>query len=352
VTQLGLWILFSLVILGMLAVDLGVLNRRAHVVSPREAARWSVFVVATAAAFNAWLFLTRGSQAGLEFLAGYLIELALSVDNVFVFILIFSYFRVPAAYHHRVLFWGIFGALLMRGAMIAAGWYMIDHFHWITYVFGAFLVVTGIRMAVHREIDIEPEANPVLKLVRRFLPVSASYDGEHFFTRRRGAAGELRLAATPLLLVLLMVETTDLVFAVDSIPAIFAVTTDPFIVFTSNVFAILGLRSMYFLLGGVIDRFHYLKLGLALVLSFVGLKMLLVFFHIEIPIALSLLVVASTLGLSMLASLIVPRPSAAAPATEARPAEANPKKSESPARRELPRPVVRRREKGRTGFPP
>jgi tellurite resistance protein TerC len=337
VTQLGLWILFSLVILVMLAVDLGVLNRRAHVVTTREAARWSVVVIASAAAFNAWLFLTRGSEAGLQFTAGYLIELALSVDNVFVFILIFSYFRVPPAYHHRVLFWGIFGALLMRGAMIAAGWLMIEHFHWITYVFGAFLVITGIRMAVHQDIQIEPEANPVLKLVRRFLPVSASYDGERFFTKHRDAAGRLRLVATPLFLVLLMVETTDLVFAVDSIPAIFAVTLDPFIVFTSNVFAILGLRSMYFLIGGVMDKFHYLKLGLALVLSFVGVKMLVVFFHIEIPIVISLLVVASTLGLSMLASLVIPR-------KDSQPvAEKQPEQSDSRARRSLPDRTRRKR---------
>jgi tellurite resistance protein TerC len=337
VTQLGLWILFSLVILGMLAVDLGVLNRRAHVVSTREAARWSVVVIACAAAFNAWLFFTRGSEAGLQFTAGYLIELALSVDNVFVFILIFSYFRVPAAYHHRVLFWGIFGALLMRGAMIAAGWLMLEHFHWITYVFGAFLVVTGVRMAVHQDIHIEPEANPVLKLVRRFLPVSASYEGERFFTKHRDSAGRLRLMATPLFLVLLMVETTDLVFAVDSIPAIFAVTLDPFIVFTSNVFAILGLRSMYFLLGGVIDKFHYLKLGLALVLSFVGLKMLVVFFHIEIPIVVSLLVVASTLGLSMLASIALPK-------KDPRPVpEKQPEQSVTRARRSFPNRVERKR---------
>jgi tellurite resistance protein TerC len=317
VTQFGLWALFALFILGMLAVDLGVLNRKAHVVSLKEAARWSVVVVSAAAVFNAWLFHTRGSEAGFEFLAGYLIELALSVDNVFVFILIFTYFRVPPAYHHRVLFWGIFGALLMRGAMIGAGWYLIEHFHWITYVFGAFLVLTGIRMATQGEMSIEPDANPVFRLVRRVIPIAADYDGKRFFTRQqRGKT--TRLLATPLFVVLIMIETTDLVFAVDSIPAIFAVTLDPFIVFTSNVFAILGLRSMYFLLGGIIDRFHLLKLGLALVLTFVGVKMLVAFFHIEIPIVISLLIVGSTLFLSVIASLIVPKPRSAESSLEER----------------------------------
>ena len=309
-TQFGLWALFALFILGMLAIDLGVLNRKAHVVSLKEAARWSVVVVTMAAIFNAWLFHTRGSEAGLEFLAGYLIELALSVDNVFVFILIFTYFRVPPAYHHRVLFWGIFGALLMRGAMIGAGWYLIEHFHWITYVFGAFLVLTGIRMATQGEMSIEPDSNPVFRMVRRVIPIAADYDGKRFFTRQQHGK-TTRLLATPLLVVLIMIETTDLVFAVDSIPAIFAVTLDPFIVFTSNVFAILGLRSMYFLLGGIIDKFHLLKLGLALVLTFVGVKMLVAFFHIEIPIAISLLIVGSTLLLSVVASLIVPKPESA-----------------------------------------
>jgi tellurite resistance protein TerC len=311
VTQLGLWALFGAVILVLLAVDLGLLNRKAHVVSLREATRWSLVVVGVAAAFNGWLFVTRGPDTGLEFLTGYLIELALSVDNVFVFILVFSYFRVPAAYHHRVLFWGIFGALVMRGAMIALGGYMIEHFHWITYAFGAFLVVTGVRMALHEPIHIEPEANPVLRIVRRFIPIAPGYDGKRFFTRRMDATGQLRLMATPLFVVLVMVETTDLVFAVDSIPAIFAVTLDPFIVFTSNVFAILGLRSMYFLLGGIIDKFHFLKLGLALVLTFVGLKMLVVFFDIHVPILISLFVVASTLTLSIVASLVIPKRDAA-----------------------------------------
>ena len=310
--ELWLWLGFGVFIVTMLAIDLGVINRKAHVISIREAARWTVVVVVAAALFNAWVFQARGQVPGLQFLTGYLIELALSVDNLFVFVLIFSYFRVPPAYQHRVLFWGIFGALLMRGAMILAGWYLIERFHWITYVFGAFLLFTGIRMALQDDIDIEPEANPVLRVVRRFVPVSASYDGQRFFARETIAARPTYLA-TPLFVVLIMVETTDLVFAVDSIPAIFAITTDPFIVFTSNVFAILGLRSMYFLLAGIIDTFHYLKLGMSVVLSFVGVKMLITYFHLEIPIAISLGVVAGILGLSVLASMIFPRAEAQTP---------------------------------------
>jgi tellurite resistance protein TerC len=305
-SQLGLWMAFSSIILGMLAVDLGLLNRKAHAIGLREAGTWSGVVVLVAMLFNGWLYLKRGSQAALEFLSGYIVELALSVDNVFVFIMIFSYFRVPAAYHHRVLLWGIFGALLMRGAMITAGALLIERFHWITYVFGAFLVLTGIRMATHDEVEIEPESNPVLRLIRRFVPISATYDGQKFFTSHKDALGRIRMVATPLFVVLVMVETTDLVFAVDSIPAIFGITLDPFIVFTSNVFAILGLRSMYFLLAGVIDKFHYLKLGLSLVLTFVGIKMLLVFFHLHIPIQWSLGMVVLLLGGSVAASLLFP----------------------------------------------
>ena len=321
-TQMGLWIGFGAIILAMLAIDLGLLNRKAHAVGLKEAATWSAVVVSVAALFNVWLFMERGHEAGLQFLSGYIVELALSVDNVFVFILIFSYFRVPPAYHHRVLFWGIFGALVMRGAMITAGALLIERFHWITYVFGAFLVLTGIRMAMHDDVDIEPESNPVLRLIRRFVPISASYEGQKFFTSRKDALGRVRLVATPLFVVLVMVETTDLVFAVDSIPAIFGITLDPFIVFTSNVFAILGLRSMYFLLAGVIDKFHYLKLGLSLVLTFVGIKMLLVFFHIEIPIQYSLGMVCLLLGGSVVASLIFPQKGAAHAPVDGPPAEA------------------------------
>jgi len=304
--QVWLWVGFSCLILGMLAVDLGVLNRHARAITVKEAARWSVFVVLTAIAFNIWIFYARGPEAGLQFTAGYLIELALSVDNIFVFILIFKYFNVPAAFQHRVLFWGIFGALLMRGGMIAAGWLLLERFHWIIYVFGALLIVTGIRMARSDEVEVHPEHNPVLKLIRRFVPLAPNYDGERFFTTAFWGTRHRRLA-TPLFVVLVMVETTDVVFAIDSIPAIFAVTLDPFLVFSSNVFAILGLRSMYFLLAGVIDKFHYLKLGLAVVLSFVGVKMLITFFHIEVPIGASLGVVASVLTVSVVASLLFPR---------------------------------------------
>ncbi|HEX6927424.1 MAG TPA: TerC family protein [Longimicrobiaceae bacterium] len=300
-----LWIVFNIFVLGMLAVDLGVLNRKAHVIGVREAARWTAAVVTAAAIFNFGIFYFEGTHRGLEFLTGYLIELALSVDNIFVFILIFSYFQVPRQYQHRVLFWGIFGALVMRGAMIGAGALLIQQFHWIIYVFGAFLVFTGMRMLTQDEEAIEPEANPFLKLMRRFMPISRSYDGQKFFTHiHRGEV--LRRAATPLLVVLVLVETTDLIFAVDSIPAIFAVTQDAFLIYTSNVFAILGLRSMYFLLAGVIEKFHLLKFGLAIVLMFVGVKMLLTYFDLHIPILISLAVVAGVLTSSVVLSLLIP----------------------------------------------
>jgi tellurite resistance protein TerC len=246
-----------------------------------------------------------GREAGLEFLAGYLIEKALSVDNIFVFVLVFSYFRVPARYQHRVLFWGILGALLMRGAMIGAGAALIERFHWILYIFGAFLVFTGIRMAFQEEHDIEPESNPVVRLVRRFLPVTPVYHGQKFFVREAAGSG-MRWVATPLFVVLVFVETTDLVFALDSIPAIFAVTRDPFLVYTSNVFAILGLRALYFLLAGVIHKFHYLKLGLSVVLVFVGVKMLAADLY-SVPIGISLGVIATVLTVSVVASLVFPK---------------------------------------------
>jgi tellurite resistance protein TerC len=237
------------------------------------------------------------SEASLAFFTGYLIEKSLSVDNIFVFVLIFTYFAVPVAYQHRVLFWGIIGALLMRGTLIAVGATLLKEFHWIIYVFGAFLIFTGIKMALHRNEEVHPENNPLIKLLRRIMPVTENYEGDKFFLRRAGA-----LMATPLFLVLLMVESTDLIFAVDSIPAIFAVTKDPFIVYTSNVFAILGLRSLYFLLANVMDKFQYLKIGLAFVLTFVGIKMVLVDIY-KIPVGISLGVIASILAISVLASL-------------------------------------------------
>ena len=308
--QLWLFAGFTAFVLGLLALDLGVFHRQAHAVSLKEAAAWSVAWIALALAFNAGVAALLGPQAGLEFLTGYLIEKALSVDNVFVFVLIFSSFAVPPQYQHRVLFWGVLGALVMRAAMIFAGAYLLAQVHWIIYVFGAFLVVTGVRMATQTEHALEPEANPVVRLVRRLVPVSGAYHGQRFFVRRpRTPGGVVRLMATPLLVVLVLVETTDLLFAVDSIPAIFAVTTDPFLVYTSNVFAILGLRSLYFLLAGVIHTFHFLKLGLSVVLVFVGAKMLLTDVY-HVPIGLSLAVIAAVLGASVVASLRFPKAAA------------------------------------------
>jgi tellurite resistance protein TerC len=301
---LWVWIAFNGFVLAMLALDLGVFHRTSHEVKLREALAWSAVWVALALAFNALIWSRYGQQRALEFLTGYLIEKSLSVDNIFVFVLIFTYFQVPARYQHKVLFWGILGALLMRAAFIAAGVTLIQRFHWIIYVFGAFLVVTGIRMAVQQDKEIHPERNPVLRLAKRLMPVTTSYDGDRFFTMQGG-----RRAATPLFVALLLVETTDLIFAVDSIPAILAITQDPFIVYTSNVFAILGLRSLYFALAGVVRMFHYLSIGLAGVLVFVGGKMLLVDV-VKVPTALSLGVIAAILAVSVVASVLRPRPPA------------------------------------------
>ena len=303
-----LWIGFNLFVLSLLALDLGVFHRHAHKVSIKEATIWSVVWITLAMVFNLGLYLfwdkvspdssSSNSEAALAFLTGYLIEKSLSVDNIFIFVLIFTFFAVPAIYQHRVLFWGILGALIMRGALIAVGAVLLKEFNWIIYVFGAFLIFTGIRMAIHRNEEMHPEQNPVVKLLRRIIPVTENYEGDYFFIRRAG-----KLMATPLFLVLLIVESTDLVFAVDSIPAIFAVTNDPFIVYTSNVFAILGLRSLYFLLAGVIDKFYYLKLGLSVVLTFVGTKMVIVDIY-KIPVGLSLGVIASILAIAVVASLL------------------------------------------------
>jgi tellurite resistance protein TerC len=302
-----LWTAFTAFVLGVLALDLGVFHRKAHVVRAREAATWTVVWMSLAATFGMGVYFLMGKQPALEFLAGYLVEQALSVDNLFVFILLFSYFRVPEVLQHRVLFWGIIGALAMRAAMIAAGAVLLDRFHWVIYVFGGFLVVTALRMAFKGDDDIDPSHNPVLRLVRRLVPVTHEYREQHFFVRDSPTPGDaVRLMATPLFVVLVLVETTDLVFAVDSIPAIFGVTRDPFIVYTSNVFAILGLRSLFFLLAGVITKFHYLKYGLAAVLAFVGIKMLIsgVF---EVPIVWSLAAIVGLLGISVVASILNPR---------------------------------------------
>ena len=295
------WIVFNIFVLALLALDLGVFHHKAHAVSVKEAAGWSVAWIALGLAFGGGIWWFEGKEPALQYLAGYLIEKSLSVDNIFVIALIFSYFAVPALYQHRVLFWGILGALVMRGALIGAGSFLLERFHFLVWVFGAFLVVTGIKMALHDNAELHPEKNPLVRLARRLLPVTNDYDGQKFFTRRDG-----RLFATPLFLVLLVVESMDLVFAVDSVPAIFAVTSDPFLVYTSNVFAILGLRSLYFLLAGVMDRFVYLKLGLSAILVFVGLKMALAEFF-KVPVAISLGVIGLVLAVSVAASLVATR---------------------------------------------
>lgn len=324
--MIWMWIGFNLFVLAMLALDLGVFHRHAHTVSVKEATIWSVVWISLALVFNAGIYFFwqqliptsaySNSDAALSFFTGYLIEKSLSVDNIFVFVLIFSYFSVPPQYQHRILFWGIIGALLMRAALILVGATLIKEFHWIIWVFGAFLIFTGIKMAFHKNEELHPEQNPLIKLFRRLMPVTNTYEGSRFFVRQAG-----KLMATPLFLVLLMIESTDLIFAVDSIPAIFAVTQEPFIVYTSNVFAILGLRSLYFLLAGVMDKFYYLKLGLSVVLTFVGVKMLmpdlsalLTGISYKIPTLVSLGVVAGILIVAVIASLLRARRLATQPA--------------------------------------
>ena len=300
-TPLWVWIAFTTVVLALLALDLGVFHRESKEVSTREALAWTAVWVSLSLVFNLVIYFWRGPDKALEFLTGYLIEESLSVDNIFVFLMLFSYFKVPAAYQHKVLFWGILGALVMRFAMIAAGTALIARFHWLLYLFGGFLLLTGIKMFFQEE-DVHPEKNPVVRLARRLLPVTSDYRGDRFVVVEGG-----RRMATPLLLVLVTVELTDLLFATDSIPAIFAVTLDPFIVYTSNVCAILGLRSLFFALAGVMNRFHRLRTGLAAVLVFVGVKMLVAELY-KIPIGVSLSVVAAILLLSVVASLLWPPP--------------------------------------------
>ncbi len=309
---LWLWIGFNVFVLAMLALDLGVFHRQAHVVSLRESLTWTTVWISLALLFNAGVWHFAGATKALEFFTGYVIEKSLSVDNVFVFALLFSYFAVPPVYQHKVLFWGILGALVMRAVMIAAGAALIAKFAWIIYVFGAFLIVTGVKMIFKREEQIHPERNPLVRLFKKFMPVTSGYRGDKFFVRENG----VRLA-TPLFVVLLLVEFSDLIFAVDSIPAIFAVTKDPFIVYTSNVFAILGLRSLYFALAGVMDKFHYLKVGLGVVLSFVGVKMMLAHTAWKIDTLVSLGVIVMILAASVVLSLLKPKTnkSAVTPAT-------------------------------------
>lgn len=300
--SIWLWIGFNAFVLVMLAIDLGVFHRKAHVVSLKESLIWTCVWIALALVFNLGVWHFSGSTKALEFFTGYLIEKSLSVDNVFVFALLFSYFAVPQTYQHKVLFWGILGALVMRAIMIVAGAALLAKFTWIIYFFGAFLILTGIKMIVKREEEIHPERNPVVRWFKKLMPVTPDYRGDRFFVREKGVR-----MATPLFVVLLLVEISDVIFAVDSIPAIFAVTKDPFIVYTSNVFAILGLRSLYFALAGVLDKFHYLKIGLGVVLTFVGVKMILAHTEWKIDTLVSLVVIVLILATAVVMSLVRPK---------------------------------------------
>jgi len=299
-SQLLFWILFNLFVLGMLVLDLGFLQRPGHTVKFREALAWSVIWVGFACGFAVLVYFRYGHATAVEFVTGYVIELSLSVDNLFIFLLIFRYFQVAPAHQHKVLFWGIVGALVMRAVFIVVGIGLIRRFHWITYIFGAFLVYSGIKLFREDDTAIKPESNPVLRLFRRWVPVTENYEGEKFIVRRMG------LYATPLLVVLVVVETTDLLFATDSIPAVLAITLKPLIVYTSNVFAVLGLRSMYFVLAGMMELFHYLHYGLAVVLIFIGAKMVTSDYY-QIPTWVALGAVAGVLLISVFASLLHPQ---------------------------------------------
>ena len=292
------WMGFSAFVLTTLVLDLGIFRRRSREVGPKEALTWSAVWIGLALVFNTGIYYWHGEEKALQFFTGYLVELSLSVDNLFVFLLVFDFFTVPAQYRHKVLFWGIIGALIMRAVFIAAGITLIAKFHWTTYLFGALLIASGIKMTLKRDKEIHPERNPVLKVFRRFMQVTPDYEGDRFFVKQHG-----RILASPLFPVVLILESTDLVFAVDSVPAVLAITSDPFIVFTSNVFAILGLRSMFFALEGVMKRFHYLHYGLSAALVFVGAKMLLAAFF-KIPTWVSLLLIASIVAVSVFASLL------------------------------------------------
>lgn len=301
--QFWAWTIFNVFVVAMLILDQVVFHRRAHAITMKEAIGWSAFWVSLAILFNIGIYFWQGPKSALEFLTGYLIEESLSIDNLFIFMMIFSYFKVPLLYQHKVLFWGIIGAQVMRAIFILVGVAVIHKFHWVIYIFGVFLIYTGIKMAFHREGEVEPQKNPAFRLAQRFLPITDRYDEGKFFTKING-----RNTATPLFAVLLVIEMTDLMFALDSIPAVLAITLDPFIVYTSNVFAILGLRSMYFVLARFLQLFHYLHHGLSVILIFVGLKMLLADIY-KIPIGVALGVVVATLALSVMASLIWPRKS-------------------------------------------
>lgn len=306
-TNIWFWVVFNIFVLAMLAIDLGVFHRESHEVSIKEAAIWSIVWISLSLLFGVGLYFFEGSQTALEFLGGYLLEKSLSVDNIFVFVLIFSYFKLPAKYQHRVLFWGILTALVLRGVMIGIGAALISRFDILIAVFGAFLLYTAIHMAKEGEVHVDFDNNILVRGLRKLMPVSSRYYEDKFFVRKLGI-----LIATPLLVVLLVIESSDVIFAIDSIPAVFGITQDPFIVYTSNIFAILGLRALYFLLAGVVTKFSYLKLGLSIVLGFIGVKMLVeslsgyVLAHpIHVPIVWSLGFIALVLGASIVASLIV-----------------------------------------------
>jgi tellurite resistance protein TerC len=311
-----MWLLFNVFVLAMLALDLGVFHKKAHEVKMKEALTWSAVWISLAMVFNVliyyfWDWMAPGSgysnkDASLAFLTGYVIEKSLSVDNVFVFLMVFTYFRVPSLYQHKVLFWGILGALVMRAIFIFAGVALITKFHWMIYLFGAILIITGIKMVTQKDKKLDPERNPIIRLFRKFFPVTNEYHGDHFFAKLNG-----RKVATPMFVVLLFIETTDVIFAVDSIPAILAITSNPFIVYTSNVFAILGLRALYFALAGIMGLFHYLHYGLSVILIFVGGKMMLVDFF-KIPIEISLGVIISVLLISVVLSKMYPPKKASA----------------------------------------
>ncbi|MFL5353390.1 TerC family protein [Archangium sp.] len=307
-----LWAGFIVFVLLMLALDLGVFHRKTHEVKFKEALTWSGVWISLALVFNLGIWWKFGSMPAMQFLTGYLIEKSLSIDNIFVFVVVFSALKIPALYQHRVLFWGILSALVLRAGMIFAGVAMLERFHWLIYVFGAFLIFTGVKLFLQRNKEEHPEDGAVMKLARRIIPSTARFDGDRFFTRENG-----RKLATPLLMSLVLVELTDVLFALDSIPAIFAVTTDPFLVFTSNIFAILGLRSLFFVLAGAVEKFSYLKVGLSAVLVFVGAKMALVDV-VKVPPALSLGVIALLLGGSIVASLLKARAQERAEADKAR----------------------------------
>lgn len=295
------WIGFSIFLVGILALDLGIFHRKAKVIEPKEALIWSGIWFSISMVFDAIVFVWHGSQAGTEFLTGYMIEWSLSIDNVFVFVLIFSFFKVPAQYQYRVLFWGVVSALIMRGVLIGAGAALLANFHWIIFIFGGFLIFSGIRIAFHDDENANPNRNPMVRVFKKFVATSEEYDGQKFFTRKNG-----KRLATPLLTVLIAIEATDLAFAVDSIPAIFAITDEPFIVFTANALAVLGLRSLYFALAGIIHKFIYLKFGLALILVFVGVKMLVSDVY-HMPAVLSLGIVLGILVGTVVVSLMSPQ---------------------------------------------